>query len=160
MANNAIQIFDGTPTEVIAQTANIADGEVVGGDAVFDNTTDLWPMATATLFVTGFGTAPTGTIDLYCMKGNVGSGSEDEDAGGIAYSTTLTTTDNETQTSGLHYLGSFSFDDADTGNARQAITISLMGVKEAYFYIDNNSGYELTQPVTVDIEGFTFTPST
>ena len=159
MANNAIQIFDGTPTEVIAQTANVADTEIVGGDAVFNNTTDLWPLGMATLFVTGFATDPSGgTVDLYLMKGDVGSGAENEDAGGIAYATNLTTTDNETQTEGLHYVGSYSFD-VDTGNQRRAINVSLMGVKEAYFYIKNNTGVALTQPVTVDVEGFTFTPS-
>lgn len=159
MANNAIQIYDGTPTEVISQTADIADGEIVGGDAVFDNTTDLWPLATATLFVTDWGADPSGgTIDLYCMKGNVGSGAEDEDAGGITYGLNLTTSANETQTAGLHYLGSYSFD-VDTGAQRRAITISLVGIKEAYFYISNNTGTSVGQPITVDVEGFTYTPS-
>jgi len=159
MANNAIQIFDGTPTEVIAQTADAADAEIVGGDAVFDNTTDLWPLATATLFVTDWGADPSGgTIDLYCMKGNVGSGAEDEDAGGIAYAAALTTSSNETQTAGLHYLGSYSFD-VDTGAQRRAINISLTGIKEAYFYIKNNTGTTVGQPYTVDVEGFTYTPS-
>lgn len=159
MANNAIQIFDGTPTEVISQTADAADAEIVGGDAVFDNTTDLWPSAIATLFITDFGADPSGgTVDLYCMKGNVGSGAEDEDAGGIAYGTALSTTNNETQTAGLHYMGSFDFD-VDTGAQRRAITISLLGIKEAYFYIKNNTGTTLGQPYTVDIEGGTITPS-
>jgi len=159
MANNAIQIFDGTPTEVIGQTADIADAEIVGGDTIFNNTTDLWPLGMATLFVTGFGADPSsGTVDLYLMKGDVGSGTENEDAGGIAYADNLTTTDNETQTEGLHYLGSYSFD-VDTGNQRRAINVPLLGVKEAYFYIKNNTGTSLTQPVTVDVEGFTFTPS-
>lgn len=158
--NDAIQGFDGTPTEVIGQTANIADAEIVGGDAVFNNTSDLWTLGMATLFVTGFGADPSGgTVDLYCMKGDVGSGTENEDAGGIAYAANLTTTDNETQTEGLHYLGSYTFD-VDTGNQRRAINISLVGIKEAYFYIKNSTGTSLTQPVTVDVEGFTYTPRT
>jgi len=160
MANNAIMVFDGTPTEVISQTGDAADNEVVGGDTVFNNTTDLWPLATATLFITDFGADPSGgTVDLYCMKGNVGSGTEDEDAGGITYGLALDTTDDEDQTAGLHYMGSFAFD-VDTGAQRRAITISLVGIKEAYFYIKNATGTSLGQPFTVDIEGFTYTPST
>lgn len=150
----AKMVFDGTPTEVITDTTNADDAEIVGGDAVFDNTTDLWPMAVATFFATGFGADPSGgTVDLYCMKGNIGSGAEDEDAGGITYGLDLSPTSNETQTAGLHYLGSFTFD-VDTGAQRRAITINLSGIKEAYFYIDNNLGTSITQPYTLDIEGF------
>lgn len=161
MAGNAIQIFDGTPTQNVINeaTTNAADLETFGGTAVFDNTTDLWPLAMATLFVTGLGAVTTGTVDLYLQKGNVGSGTEDEDAGGIAYSTNLPCSGSETQVYGLHYVGSFTFDDGDTGNARQAITISLLGVKECYFYLKNRTGTTLTQPITLDIEGFTYTPS-
>ena len=160
MANNAIMVFDGTPTEVITEsTGDAADAETVGGSAVFDNTSDLWPLATATLFVTDFGADPSGgTVDLYCMKGNVGSGAEDEDAGGITYGLSLPASGSETQTAGLHYMGSFAFD-VDTGVQRRAITISLTGIKEAYFYINNTTGTTLGQPYTVDIEGFTYTPS-
>ena len=159
MANNAIQIYDGTPTEVISLTADMADAEICGGQAKFDNATDLWPMAVATLFVTDWGADPSGgSIDLYCMKGNVGSGSEDEDAGGIGWAELLVTADNETQTAGLHYMGSYNFD-VDTGAQRRAITISLLGIKEAYFYIKNGTGTTVGQPITLDIEGFTLTPS-
>ena len=160
MANNAIQVFDGTPTEVINEaTTDAANGEIFGGAAVFDNTTDLWPAAIATLTVTDFGADPSGgTVDLYCMKGNVGSGAEDEDAGGITYGLLLATSGSETQTEGLHLLGSFDFD-VDTGLQRRAITISLLGIKEAYFYLSNNTGTTLGQPITLDIEGFTLTPS-
>ena len=156
--DDAIQGFDGTPTEVISQTADVADDETVGGQTVFDNTSDLWTYAIATLFVTSFGADPSsGTVDLYCMKGNIGSGAEDEDAGGITYGTALTTTNNETQTAGLHYMGTYSFD-VDTGAQRRAITIPLVGIKEAYFYIKNTTGTSLGQPITVDIEGGTYTP--
>jgi len=160
MANNAIQIFDGTPTEVITTTADVAVNEVVGGQAVWDNTTDLWPLAIATLFITDATTTlAVGSIDLFCMKGNVGSGAEDEDAGGITYGLARVTTDNETAVTGLHYMGSFQWD-ADLGNQRRTITISTVGIKEAYFYIQNNAVNSLGQPITVDIEGFTYTPST
>jgi len=160
MANNAIMVFDGTPTEVITEsTGDAADDEIVGGSAVFDNTSDLWPLATATLFITDFGADPSGgTVNLYCMKGNVGSGAEDEDAGGITYGLSLPASGSETQTAGLHYMGSFDFA-VDTGAQRRAITISLVGIKEAYFYIKNTTGTTLGQPYTVDIEGFTYTPS-
>lgn len=163
MANNAIQIFDGTPTEVITETtANLADADYMGGDLVFDNTTDLWPLAVATLFVTGFGADPSGgTVDLYLMKGDMGAGTENEDAGSTAYGASVTATSASALGKGLHYVGSFQFDadSGGTGNQRKAITISLAGIKEAYFYIDNQTGTTLTQPVTVDVEGFTYTPS-
>lgn len=156
--DDTIQGFDGTPTEVASLTANVSDTYIVGGQTVFDNTSDLWTLASVTLFCTGFGADPSGgTVDLYIMKGNVGSGSEDEDAGGITYGLALTNTSAETQTGGLHFLGSFDFD-VDTGNQRRAIEVSLVGVKECYFYIKNNTGTSLTQPVTVDVEGFTYTP--
>jgi len=159
MANNSIQIFDGTPTEVINLTADVAVNEVCGGQAVWDNTTDLWPMAVATLFITDAATTlAVGSVDLWCMKGNIGSDAEDEDAGGIAYGAALVTTDNETQTEGLHYMGSFTFD-SDLGAQRRAITISTIGIKEAYFYIENNVVNSIGQPITLDIEGFTLTPS-
>ena len=159
MANNAIQVFDGTPTEVISLTADQAVNEVCGGQVVWDNTTDLWPQAIATLMITDAATTlAVGSIDLYCMKGNIGSGAEDEDAGGITYGQALTTADNETQTDGLHYMGSFSWD-ADLGVQRRTITISTLGIKEAYFYIVNNVVNSMGQPITVDIEGFTLTPS-
>jgi hypothetical protein len=160
MANNAIQIFDGTATEVISEaTSDPADGTVFGGTSVWDNTSDLWPMAIATLFVTDSATTlAVGSCDLYCMKGNVGSGAEDEDAGGITYGLSLAASTAETQTQGLHYMGSFSFD-SDLGAQRRTITISTLGIKEAYFYLVNNCVNAMGQPITLDIEGFTLTPS-
>jgi len=161
MAGNAIQIFDGTPTQNVVNeaTSNPANGVTFGGAAVFDNTTDLWPLAVATIFITGFGADPSGgSVDLYLMKGNIGTGTEDEDAGGITYGLSLAASTADTQTKGLHYVGSIDLD-VDTGNQRRAITFSLAGIKECYFYLHNNTGTSLTQPVTVDIEGFTQTPS-
>jgi len=159
MANNAIQIYDGTPTEVITLSADMATSETCGGQAEWDNSTDLWPAAVATLFVTDWGADPSGgPIDLYLMKGAMGSGAEDEDAGGITYGLGIVTAANETQTAGLHYVGSFSWD-VDTGAQRRAITFSTMGIKKAYFYINNQTGTTVGQPITVDVEGFTLTPS-
>ena len=161
MADNAIMIFDGTPTQNVINeaTSDPADGTVFGGATVWDNTTDLWPMAIATVSITDAATTlAVGSLDLYCMKGNVGSGAEDEDAGGISYGLALAASTAETQTNGLHYMGSFRFD-SDLGAQKRTITISTLGIKEAYFYLVNNCVNAIGQPITLDIEGFTYTPS-
>ena len=72
MANEAKMVFATSATTVISQTATVADGEVVGGDTELDNSTDLYPLATAVIDITDtFGGTPAGTINLYMLRGEV-----------------------------------------------------------------------------------------
>jgi len=61
----------------------------------------------------------------------------------------------------MDYCGSFTVDGNDQDFKRQ-ITISLVGVREARFYIKNSTGQTLvysTNPITVTIEGLTYAPA-
>lgn len=156
MANNAIQIFDGTPTTVITTTSTIADGifTVAGTNATitqFDNSTDLWPMAVLGLELPDtFLAAPTdgSTIDVYMCR--------DDIAGGTADETAPTTTDQK----GSSYIGAFRMYATDENQPKE-ITISLMGVQKCRFFLQNNTGTTLSfsAGATLKCEGFTLTPS-
>jgi hypothetical protein len=159
MANNEIMIFDGTPTEVlVGATTTIATAvfSVTGTNCTvteFDNSTDLWPMAVATLKIPdSFAAAPTvgSTIDLYmCRQDLTGTAGDDE----VAPTTTLV--------KGAKYVGSFGPLYAVAEDQPNETVISLAGVRKAKFYIQNNSGATMSFSAgfTVEIEGFTYTPS-
>ena len=156
MANNAIQVFDGTPTTVITTTGTIADAafSVASTNATvteFDNSSDLWPLAVATLsIVDSWAAAPDdlSTVDLYMFKQDIDS-TNDETAPSISSS------------EGAHYVGSFVVNDTDGAQYVQ-IVISLAGVRKCKFAILNNTGQTISYSAgnTVKIEGFTYTPST
>lgn len=156
MANNAIQIFDGTPTTVITTTGTIAADifTVASTNATiteFDNSTDLWPMARATLSVVDtWAAAPTdgGTIDLYMCRQDIDSTNDE-----IAPTTTAQ--------QGAKYVGSFRIHGADVAQYKE-INISLAGVKKAKFYFQNKTDQTISfsAGTTVKIEGWTLTPST
>ena len=156
MANNAIMVFDGTPTTVISTTGTIADGvfSVASTNAThteFDNSTDLWPLAIATLsIVDTFAAAPdaNSTVDLYMIRQDVDSTND---------VTPPTTSDKK----GAVYMGSFPIYDTDEAQYQQIVT-SLAGVQKAKFSILNNTGQTISYSAgnTVKIEGFTYTPST
>ncbi len=157
MANNAIMVFDGTPTTVIATTGTIADGvfTVSGTNAThteFDNSTDLWPLAVATLSVPDSWEAATpdsgATIDLYMIRQDVDSTSD---------VTAPTTSDKQ----GAEYVGSFQIYATDEAQYQQ-IVISLSGVRKAKFSFQNNTGQTMSYSsgATVKVEGFSYTPST
>lgn len=158
MANNAIQVFDGTPTTVLTTTATIADGifSVASTNATiteFNNSSDLWPLAVATLKIPDtFAAAPTvsTSIDLFmCRQDLAGDAGDDM----TAPTTTLQKS--------AQYVGSFSPLYAVDEDQPIAIIISLTGVRKAKFYIQNNSGQTMSYSAgaTVEIEGFTYTPS-
>ena len=157
MANNAMMVF-ASATTCISQTATVADGEVVGGDTELDNSKNLYPLATAVIEITDtFGATPSGTIDLYMVRGDTDGTSNNTALGYAALSTTNSQTDPEY----AEYVGSYA-PDVDEAY-RDAITISLSGVKQAKFYIMNNTGQNLvysSNAITVKITPFTFTPST
>ena len=155
MANNAIMIFDGTPTTVITTTGTIATTvfSVASTNAThteFDNSSDLWPLATATLSIPDtFSAAPAagGTIDLYMYKQDIDSTNDE-----LAPSTTVA--------NGAHYVGSFPIAASDVAQYSQ-ITISLAGVQKCKFALYNGTSVTMSFSAgnTVKIEGFTFTPS-
>jgi len=159
MANNAQMIFDGTPTTVLTgATAVLADANysVASTNATlvsWDNSgaADRWPMAKAT-FIGTFTAAPDlgATIDLYYTAINVSGGTEDE--------TVPTTTTQE----GAHYVGSFRVPNTATTEYAIEINISTLGMREVQFHVYNGGGdsLEITPTAwTVEIEGFTYTPS-
>lgn len=138
-----------TGTEVINTTATVADGEVVGGQTEFDNSTGLHGAAVAVLTITDtFGAAPSGTIDLYMVRAEI-DGVTDGTALGYA---ALTTTDNQTSPEYAEWLGSWT-PDVDEAY-RDHMTIPLLGVKKAKYYIMNNTGTTLvysSNAITLDI---------
>ena len=155
MTGQAVMVFDGTPTTVISTTGTIADGNFSVDSTnctvtQFDNSTDLWPLAVATLsIVDTWAAAPdaNSTVDLYMVKDDVDSTS-DEDM------PTLTVT------SGAHYVGSFVVAGSDAAQYRQ-IVISLAGVRKCRFAIYNGTGQTISYSSgnTVKIEGFSYVPA-
>jgi len=153
---DGIQEFDDTPTTVITTTATIATANfsVNSTNATitqFDNSTDLWPMAVASLQIPDtFSAAPTvgETIDLYMCR--------DDLAGGTADETAPTTTLQK----GAKYVGSFGPLYAVDENQPLETIVSLAGVRKCRFFIKNNSGVTMSfsAGATVKVEGFTLTP--
>ena len=140
-----------SPTTVISQTATVANTEVVGGDTELDNSTNKDVAAVATLAIPNtFGGTPDGPIDLYMVRGEA-DGTTDNTALGYA---ALDTTDNQTDPEYAEYCGSF-FPNVDEAY-RDAITISLLGVLKAKFYIRNSTGQNLVYSdtaITLSIAG-------
>lgn len=151
MANDAIQIFDGTPITVITGSSTLADANFstssTATETAFDNSTDLWPIAKAVLSCS-FTTAPDdqSSIDLYMIEQNIDS-TNDVDG------------PTATDVQGAIYVGSFRVHNVIT-QQYQAINISLLGVRNALYSIRNNGGQTMDSDFTVKIEGFTLTPST
>ena len=136
-------------TEVISTTATVADGEVVGGQTEFDNSTGLHGVAVAVINVPDtFGAAPTGPIDIYMVRAEIDS---TNDGTALAYAA-LTTADNITDPEYAEWVGSFNPDQDEA--YRDHCTISLLGVKKAKYYIMNNTGTTLvysSSAITLDI---------
>lgn len=131
------QSFESSTT-VISTTATVADGEVVGGQTEFDNSTGLHTAAVAVLNIPDtFGATPDGSIDLYMVRAEIDS---TNDGTALGYNA-LTTTDNQTDPEYAERVGSFN-PDVDEAY-RDHCTISLLGVKKAKYYIMNNTGTTL-----------------
>jgi len=133
-----------TDFSVHASTATIVE---------LDNSTDLWPLAVATLKTPDtWSAAPTvgTTIDLYMCRQDASGGTEDEDAPAAD------------EVKGAKYVGSFGPLHANDVAQTHEMVISLAGVRKAKFYVQNNSGVSMafSAGFTVEIEGFTYTPST
>lgn len=158
MANNAIQVFSGSATTVLAQNATLVTANystpTTWTVTPFDNSTALWPLAVATLLLPEtFLSAPTAgtTIDLYMCEQDVGGGTTD-----VTYPLS-------TLVKGAKYVGSFGPLYAIDSDQPLTCVISLAGVRKATFAIYNGSGATIDYTSggnEVKIEGFTFTPST
>ncbi len=153
MANEQVMAY-GSQTTVISQTATVADTEVVGGNTELNNETNNYPLGLATLTITDtFGGTPDGNIALYMVRGDVNTANDNDTALGYA---ALDTTDNQTDPEYAELVGNF-FADVDEAY-RSTITISLLGVKTARFYIHNSTGQTLvysTNAITVTVTPFT-----
>lgn len=159
MANNAIMVFDGTPTTVLTgATAVVADTNFSVAstnctETEWDNSADLWPLAKAT-FKGTFTAAPDegASIDLYYRENDLAGDAADDE-------TAPTTTSQQ----GAKYVGTFRVPGTATTQYNIQIIISTLGFQKGYFSIKNAGGDTLEYTPTawtVEIEGFSFTPST
>jgi len=152
MANQAKMVF-ASATTCISLTATLNNGSVGGGTTILDNSTNLYPLATAELYVPDtFAAAPTdrSTVDLYMVRYNVSGGTDDD-----------TSAPTGTDVEAAEYVGSFLIYDTDEAQ-RNTIVISLAGVNAAHFYIKNSCGQNMTyssNAITVKIMPFTFGPT-
>lgn len=152
MANDLIQKFSATTTTVVDLTADLTNNNVGGGSALLDNSTELYPYAVATFNNPGtFAVAPTNnsTVNLYAVLQDVDSTSDDTAA--------PTGTDVES----ARFMGAFSIYDTDE-EQRVSIDISLLGIRKAYFYIENKTGQTIIgsgSHIYVKITPYTMTPS-
>lgn len=152
MANDVIMKW-GSATTVISETAAIADGDFSTNTTQLDNSTTLYPYAMAVFDAADtFAAAPDdkSTVDLYMVKDDV-DGTDNE-----------TPSPSGTDSDGAEWVGSFVLMNADVVQ-RRAINISLQGTQKARFFIQNNSGQAISyssNPITVKVTPFTYTPST
>lgn len=155
MANYpAKQIWSGTTTTVISLAATLASGAntytgLTGlTNTQLDNSTDLYTDAMAVLGIPDtFAAAPTagGTVDLYYVLDDIDGTSDETPEPGATDILYL-----------ARYAGSWVVDNQDVANIKP-ITISLLGVRKARYFIANNSGQQLSyssNPITVKITPF------
>jgi hypothetical protein len=146
----------GTAQTVINTATDIATGNFGGAPAAeFDNTSDAAvphaPWATAMAEFPDWAAAPTAgsTVDLYMVKKNTDGTDDDTDAPAT------------TVVGGGQYVGSFVLAATDALQ-RRTITISLLGVLAADFYLFNGSGQNMNNDggtnCVVKITPFTFEP--
>lgn len=157
MANEAKMVFAASSTTVISLSETISDTYIVGGNTELDNSTDLYPLATAVIEITDtFGGTPSGPINLYMVRGAV-----DGTSNGTALGyTSIANSGAQTDPEYAEYVGSWN-PDVDEAY-RDTITISLNGVKKAKFYIKNDTNQTLvysSNPITVKVHPFTMEPA-
>ena len=135
----AKQVFDGTPSTVIALTASIADaGFTVNSTNAtiteFDNSSDLWPAVVLRLELPDtFGAAPDdgSSIDVFMTT---------SDQGGTDDPTPPTTTTQEA----ARWVGAFRIYDTDEAQYPSEIIVPLIGVRQCKFFLQNNTGQTLS----------------
>ena len=152
MANDAIMKWSATTTTVIDLTADLTNNSVAGGTTLLDNSTELMPYARATFNNPGtFGAAPTNnsTVNLYAVLQDTDGTSDD----------TAAPTGSDVESA--RFMGAFTIYDTDE-EQRVSSNIDLMGIKKAYFYVDNKTGQTITgsaSHIYVKITPYTLTPS-
>lgn len=153
MANDLMMKFGASTTTVIDLTSDLASTNIGGGSALLDNSTELYPYGVAVFNCPGtFGAAPTNNsvVNLWAVLQDVDSTSDD------------TAAPSGTDVESARYMGGFPIYDTDE-DQRVTINISLMGIKKAYFYIENKTGQTITgtgNHIYVKITPYTLTPST
>lgn len=142
MANIPAKQFFGSAQVVINTASNIAAGNFTGAPAaVFDNTNDAAvpyaPKATATLYVFDWAAAPVaGTVfELWGVVQDFDGSADDTDA------------PSGTSQGGARLFGQFYIAAVDAPQ-RRTITINLLGVKKANFYLKNGTATQATNTVT------------
>ena len=140
------QCFEGNQKTVIAGTGTLADANysVDGGTAThtnYDNSAKFYTNAKAVISCS-FAVAPDdqSTVDLYISELNI-SGTSD------------VTPPAATDIQAARWVGSFKLYNT-TAQQYQTTNISLFGVKDAVFSIQNNGGQTMDADFTVTLEGF------
>jgi hypothetical protein len=154
MANELKQVFSSTTTTVISLTSDLTNNSVGGGTTLLDNSTELYPYAVATLLTRH--TVNTGidktAVNLYAVLQDTDGSSDD------------TAAPASSDVESARFMGAFPiYDEAVDTDQRATITISLEGIKKAYFYIENKTGQTLDgdggTAITVKITPFSMGPT-
>jgi len=151
---------DDSPTTVISVAANMTNGQVAGNTTMLDNSTNKRTRAIATLFVNGFGSAPTAdnVFELWMTRQDV-DGASDDTAGSSVTSTPAAPTNGFASSQGAELVAVFPV--AQTTSA-QRITreIAFERVARANFFVRNQTGVTANAgsgtELTVKVTPFTF----
>lgn len=140
-----------TSTEVINGGAfALTDGEIAGGQTEFDNSTNGHTLGVLVINAAdSFSAAPAGPIEVYMIRNDIEGTQEGTALGG---GSALTGNSNQTDIEYAEYVGSF-FPTVDEAYIDH-LTISLLGVLKAKFYIKNNTGVTMdytANPIIVDL---------
>lgn len=159
MANQVKQVFSSTTTTVISLAASLANaantytGLTGLTNTQLDNSTELYTDAIAVLTVPEtFVAAPTAgaAFNLYCVLDDIDGTTDETPEPGAADIVNLAA-----------YVGSFVVDNQDVNHIKP-IMISLLGVRKARFFLENQTGQATTYsatPLTVKITPFTVGPT-
>ena len=153
---------DDSPTTVVSVAANMTNGQVAGNNTMLDNSTNKRTRAIATLYVSGFATAPTADLgfELWMTRQDT-DGTPDDTAGSGVNATPATPTNGFQSTQGAELVGFFPVAQV-TSAQRITREIVFDRVAKANYFIRNQTGVtanagagtELTVKVTP------FTPGT
>lgn len=162
MAGEA-KIIEDAATTVVSVAANVTNGQVAGNNTILDNSTNMRPMARATLYISAFAVAPTANnvFELWMTRQDVDSTSDDT-AGSSVTSTPATPSAGFASTEGAELACVFPV--ANT-TAAQRITrvINFEDVAKAKFFLRNQTGQQANggsgTEITVKVAPFTEGPA-